>query len=709
MSTYPVYPCPNWAVYSDTRYVSPARTVSLWHDGTCPAALELLQRALGRFGFATEVTDEAATAIVVLGRYATAPVAERLRGYEALTREALPVEGYYLVTDGRGAVVAGADGAGSLYGAGTLAQLAECVDGMPAFRQAQVRDWPYKRIRAAHLYLPGRENIPYFNDVVTWLASLRYNTLFLEVGGGMRYDRHPEVNEAWARFCREAVAYPGGPEALQGSQPYPKDSTHTELARGGWLEKEEVASLIAHANRHGIEVVPELQALSHSYYLVTAHPEIAERSWDPWPDTYCPSDPRSYELYFDLADEVIEVFRPRLFHIGHDEAYTFGICDRCHEKSGAELLAGDLWKLRDYFVGRGIRPVMWGDKLQNIIIGGDELGGRACSWAVNAARRTDHIMRETYQAVDFVPKDTLIMDWYWGLDPLSERFFMGKGFELLFGNFGHYEPWAYSGWGKRSGDERLLGTSTSTWSDVSDYAFGHNLIYFNFLYSANLQWWRHFNDRERENNLAAVAAMQPWTREELGQVRLPSLDCCPATPVDLSPAANLTETVLTTAEGEWLETAPCRLPLAQAAVMADVHAPNGRPLPFGGAAASLVFLHYCETERRYRFTFEFEDPLAIDDFNLLGYYLVTYADGSSEKVEIRHGDNITGPYEMMGEGVTSSPFWAQPAWEGRDREGQRLMVWVNPRPADEIATVQLHYGGREAGERVVLLALGRLG
>ena len=45
-------------------------------------------------------------------------------------------------------------------------------------------------------------------------------------------------------------------------------------------------------------------------------------------------------------------------------------------------------------------------------------------------------MRETYQAVDFVPKDMLIMDWYWAADPLSERFFQRKGFEVIFGNFG---------------------------------------------------------------------------------------------------------------------------------------------------------------------------------------------------------------------------------------------------------------------------------
>ena len=115
-----------------------------------------------------------------------------------------------------------------------------------------------------------------------------------------------------------------------------------------------------------------------------------------------------------------------MLHIGHDELYTFGVCDRCRGKSGAELLAGDLIKVHDYLAARGIRTVLWGDKLQNIIIGGVDHGGRARRHT-DPAQHADHTMRETYQAVDFVPKDMLIMDWYWSLDPNSERFFQAQG------------------------------------------------------------------------------------------------------------------------------------------------------------------------------------------------------------------------------------------------------------------------------------------
>ncbi len=227
----------------------------------------------------------------------------------------------------------------------------------------------YKPLRGVHFYLPGRAQIPFFKRVLTWLAGLGYNTLFLEVGGGMRYDRHPAINAAWERFCAEATAFPGGPAGLQGSQPFPKDSTHTELGSGSYLEKAEVADVVSFARALGIDVIPEVQTFSHSYYLCGAYPEITERDDDPWPDTYCPSHPRTYEIVFDVLQEVIDVCTPRIIHIGHDELYHIGLCPRCRDKSGAELLGYDVRRIHDFLAARGVRTSLWGDKLVPLTIG----------------------------------------------------------------------------------------------------------------------------------------------------------------------------------------------------------------------------------------------------------------------------------------------------------------------------------------------------
>ena len=573
----------------------------------------------------------------------------------------------------------------------------------------EVRDWPYKPMRGAHIYMPGRDGIPFFKRLLAWLASLRYNTLFLEVGGGMRYDRHPEVNEAWARFCQEADSFPGGPMGLQSSQPYPKDSTHTELGGGRWLEKQDVADLVRYANSLEIEVIPELQSLSHAYYMVLAHPEIAERAYDPWPDAYCPSNPKSYELYFDLLDEVIEAFRPRMVHIGHDEVCTLGVCDRCRDKSGAELLGGDLRRIHDYLASKGIRTVLWGDTLMSIIIGGvDQWAGRAAR-SVDAGRKMDHTARETYQAVDFVPKDMLIFGWCYESDPQSELFFQRKGFEMIFGNFGdNHHPHNFYRWDKRSQGAGVLGAEVSTWCHVSEYAFGHNMRLHDFLFSANMLWWRHYTDRERELTLAEVARLQPEAWQALTGGVLPSLSGAVATPIALAASAAVAASVLEGIEGSWTGASTVTFELGGPAVSVSAATPSSGPIPLGRRAAGLAFLHYCLSERKHQPTWAFEDPLNKDDHNLLGEYVVTYADGTVEAIAIRYGDNISRPDLVYGEHQASWPFWAQPAWEGRDREGKCITFWshewVNPHPEKQIASVSLNYGGNVPAERVVLLA-----
>jgi hypothetical protein len=103
-------------------------------------------------------------------------------------------EGYELQVDATSAVVAGTDDAGAFYGLQTLRQLIT-KDGI---QSARVRDWPFKPFRGIKLYLPGRENIPYFKRFVRdFMALYKYNKLIVELNGAMRLDRRPEINAGW--------------------------------------------------------------------------------------------------------------------------------------------------------------------------------------------------------------------------------------------------------------------------------------------------------------------------------------------------------------------------------------------------------------------------------------------------------------------------------------------------------------------------------
>ena len=111
-------------------------------------------------------------------------------------------------------------------------------------------------------------DVDFFKRWLDHLASFKMNTLLLELGGGMEFKRHPKVNRAWKKFCRDAAKYDlnkdpdrknkrhpahrvtTGPLALQASRYFPKDSTHTELAGGDWLTRKEVRWIMAECRKH---------------------------------------------------------------------------------------------------------------------------------------------------------------------------------------------------------------------------------------------------------------------------------------------------------------------------------------------------------------------------------------------------------------------------------------------------------------------------
>src|SRR5260221_14709848 len=87
----------------------------------------------------------------------------------------------------------------------------------------------------------------------------------------------------------------------------------------------------------------------------------AEDSDLPWAASYCPWNPESYRILFDVMDEYLDVLKPRRVHIGHDEWRAGAFCPRCRGKDTGELLAGDILKIRAHLEQRGLETWLWGD------------------------------------------------------------------------------------------------------------------------------------------------------------------------------------------------------------------------------------------------------------------------------------------------------------------------------------------------------------
>lgn len=392
---------------------------------------------------------------------------------------------------------------------------------------------PLCDFRAIKIYLPKREEIPFFGQLMHMCMVFGLNTCVIEVGGAMEYERHPEINEGWVRYAAEMYEYNGKTMHANHTPPFGRNSIHIENAGGGFLTKAEVRALVDTAASYGIEMIPELPLLSHSDYLLASHPELAEMKDDPIPCCYCPSNPDVYKLTFDLLDEVIEVFRPRTVHVAHDEWWTHGRCDACRGKDPARQFADDLIIYYNYLKERGIQTMFWGDAMINcfgtdgefhpgaatrirytptdrkVTLYGKEYPVYNGHWDYHADEVKDvpgSILFEIealYPCIDMIPKDIAVMNWYHTLDPSSDDVYIEHGFyNTVYGNF---TPLSFTNWFARI-EKGVRGASISNWSATDGAHMQHRCFFLELAYMSEMLWSRDFKEEQKLDNLRASAA-----------------------------------------------------------------------------------------------------------------------------------------------------------------------------------------------------------
>ena len=589
-------------------------------------------------------------AFILVGSAANPLVRQYLSGYAQPPMER---EGYVLEVNGRAAVVAGSDASGAFYGLQSLRQLIERgPDGM-SIHGARIRDWPFLPFRGVKLYLPGHENIGYFKRFVRDVMALyKYNTLILEMNAGMRFDRHPELNAGWIEFSKDMKDTRRERSFGPGRQF--QDSANADTADGQVLEKQEVAELVAFARQLHIDVIPEIPSLTHSYYLLTRHRDLAEIQDAEWPDTYCPSESRVYELLFDVLDEYIDVMKPVMVHIGHDEwRMPLGMCPRCKGKDPTELYAGDVNRIYAHLQFKGVATAMYGDHLIEALRGkkvrhNQNHGGEP--YDMPGALSAEQVKR-------LIPKDILIFNWFWdsradddlnasGIGRKNEADLSEWGFRQVFGNF---EP-HITDFDHRVARRGIMGAVPSSWAATNELNLGKDMM-FDILGSANLLW---SSDRPDMAQLAMmVQELLPEVRSRLSAEPPPSRD---------NPAV--------------------RLPVS-----------TDGPVQVGADVSSLIFHHACRKRGRnqpaYDATWNFADTA-----ELLGWYDVEYVDGFVQTVPVRYGVNI------LEEDWLRSPAPRSVAYEAQiephsDGGADFAFEWINPRLGIAIREVRVHSASPE--------------
>ncbi|NLN19067.1 MAG: family 20 glycosylhydrolase [Firmicutes bacterium] len=667
-----IYPTPAEVEYGVGQYsLSALRSIAAL--GSSPdtefAAAHLRERFIERLGIDLPITSTSSEGSVSIA-----------------IDDSIDSEGYKVCVHSDGIELLASRRLSLLYAAETLIQLIS--DG--ALPYCEINDAPRVPVRGFHFGLPPREELDFARRFIRYvLLPLRYNTVFIEFAGGMRFDRHPEISEAWVR---------GNEGAKAGKQPpFP----HGEMvAGGGLLEKEEVREFVDYIKAFGFEVIPEVQSFGHVQYITYAHPDIAEvaegeadekldtRSADQPPSTYyhhsyCPLHEKSYELIYDIIDEIVEVVRPeRYVHMGHDEIYQIGLCPRCRDKDHADLYTLHVTRMYEYLAKKGLKMMIWCDMLQP------------------TERRY-----KTQKAIERLPRDIVMLDfiWYFHFDLDMEDHILPYGYKVIMGNMysSHYPRFE-----QRIVKEGMIGGEVSTWCRFDEYTLAKKGKIFDAMYSAEMLWSETYDLRAREVYTAWIAKRMPRLRDELRGIAKPvghpvsseaiALPVAPNPRLPVAVAEALRRSAQTLGHCAFDFTGAQRLSSAPIEI------------PVSGHFQKLVFLHATANNA---------PRIAWKPLVEVGRYVVRYADGSQVSVPVEYAGNICVYTRRYGAPLPQqyyrhqgyiATYWGDPLMQAKSEDGRDVTAlgfeWVNPYPEREIASI-VCFGSEEADADILLLGI----
>ena len=174
-------------------------------------------------------------------------------------------------------------------------------------------------------------------------------------------------------------------------------------------KKEEIKSFIKYCGDIGIDVIPLQQSFGHVEYILRheRYKDLREDQKDY--SQVCPSEEEGDKrLFTDLFTELAATHPSKYFHIGGDETYLLGHCEKCKAKAAKEgtskLYIDHIKMLCDIVISLGKIPVMWAD-----------------------------IALKHPEALKLLPKQTILVDWNYGWDLNNfgdHQKLMESGFEV---------------------------------------------------------------------------------------------------------------------------------------------------------------------------------------------------------------------------------------------------------------------------------------
>ncbi len=588
-------------------------------------------------------------------------------------------EGYILWSTPQGVLVAGSDRRGTFYGVQTLRQLLRPAGALASIPALTIRDWPDHRVRGVHVLLDGASEEYLVRLIRRVLAPYKFNTLIAEA----EYVQWESGRPFWT--------------------PDPRGATKGQVRR-----------LLAIAHQYHIEVIPLIATLGHSEWvfaglqseaLCRSVAYVPRRLRDEgktqvtcdgaravYPEVYDPKRPITIggrrttlddALIFPVLKEAVELFQPRLVHLGHDEVRgPTGV------RYDLDLYFNDVLALDKQLKTSGVHTMLWGDVL----------------WE----RREEAESAPGYRSL---PRDITIVPWkYEDVQDYPEvAHFRKAGFPVIGTTWYRLENNFY--FSRAAKIDGALGMIRATWTGhfftQAALTRGYQQLY-TYLTAAAYFW------TVGRPALSAVPSEAALAHRFADAWRQPSYRRQPLAGKLIDLAGGLTQRHIDEDGTGWVGKGPDidlralrpgRYRLAGILVeILDPRTHGGRSvvmlkgerevasglpsrvvIPWYGAAGCLVFTH-ATLDRAASFGEQ------------VGNYIVTLDSGKRVVIDLRYGQNISSWLTEVDTGIPS--IEQEIAWTGKTQAGNdvavQLLRWTNPEPERRLTSIELSSAGGRA-------------
>lgn len=189
------------------------------------------------------------------------------------------------------------------------------------------------------------------------------------------------------------------------------------------MDMDDARAVVEEAHRQHVEIVPLVNTFGHSEWLLNndTYRHLADNPNDPY--AYDPSNPEVYRVCEGIYEEALELFQPRMVHIGHDEVTIegFPVREENRKVGVRELMLRDIRHYHAFLGARGVRTMIWGDMF---------LAPGEASDAAFAASLEESALKRAG-----LPKDIIMCDWHYGPDPAEKFISLGvfnrDGFDAI--------------------------------------------------------------------------------------------------------------------------------------------------------------------------------------------------------------------------------------------------------------------------------------